>query len=150
MVLNALRAVERNVRHVPLQRAPVTLHFLRCLASLITKMKGGPMLALPIMFQAFLRQSNLLLRSLKPFDPISDVRVRRQSINLNIKWSKTQQTFGDGRVFTLPAIAGSPPLPPWSRQGGTGVANGLLTPSSHSEMVTQLLSGIGGGRGTGL
>ena len=113
-VSNALRAVERNVRHVPRQRSPVSPQLLRRVVMDIGQRDNGPMmcLAIIIMFQAFLRQSNLLPRSVKAFDPtrqltMSDIKLRPASMDIKVKWSKTQQTFGDTRVTTLHAIPGS-------------------------------------------
>ena len=117
-VVNALKAVDRNIRHVPLQRAPVTPELLRRIVRHMKGRENGPMIVLAIllMFHAFLRQSNLLPRSVRTFDPTrqlttSDVSVANSTMEITVKWSKTHQTLGDSRVINLHANPRSPLCP---------------------------------------
>ena len=118
LVTNAIRAVEMDIRHVKRQKDPVTPQILK---SVIKQLSGQPnaqmiTLALILMFEAFLRQSNLLPRSVSLFDKtrhmtLGDVADNGKCVTINIKWSKTQQAFGDHQVVNLYAILGSPLCP---------------------------------------
>ena len=117
-VKNALKAVELQIRHVPDQKDAVTPKLLKNILCLIRKRSNGNMMALAIiiMFQAFLRQSNLLPRCVAAFDPTrqltsSDVKVRGGVLSIQVKWSKTQQKLGDNREINLHSIPGSPLCP---------------------------------------
>ena len=117
-VANALKAVDRNVRHVPVQRAPVTPRLLRKILPHIKSQPNGPMMTLAIllMFEAFLRQSNVLPKSVSAFDStrhltVLDVRIKAGTMAIKVKWSKTQQTLGDCQVVNLHPLPGSPLCP---------------------------------------
>ena len=117
-VSHALRAVEIAMRHVPCQRLPISPKDLTVVVKNLRRRRHGSMMALAvlIMFQAFLRQSNLFPSRVATFDPTrhltaSDISVNDGSICLAIKWSKTQQTLGDNKSVTLHTLPGSPLCP---------------------------------------
>ena len=73
-------------------------------------------LAIILMFQAFLRQSNLLPHSVALFDKtrqitVGDITDNGDQITIKVKWTKTQQVMGDRQVINLYAIPGSPLCP---------------------------------------
>ena len=118
LVKNALRAVDIQVRHVPRQRLPITPAQLSVIISIIIKRRNGNMMALAliIMFQAFLRQSNIFPRTVASFDAtrhitFSDISRNKSSITIAVKWSKTQQKLGEHQNITLHALPGSPLCP---------------------------------------
>ena len=110
----ALRAVDIHIRHVPQQRPPVTPEVLRGVIRVIRQRTNGPMMCLDLilMYEGFLRQSNVLPPSVKKFDPtrhmtVADVQCNDTHLVVKIKWSKTHQTLGDSQVVNLYKIPGS-------------------------------------------
>ena len=117
-VQNALRAVDIQMRHVPAQRRPISpAQLLPVIGHLSSRRHGSMMvLAVILMFQAFLRQSNLFPSTVAGFDPtrqmtVGDIMANGTNITLAIKWSKTQQKFGDHQSITLHALPSSPLCP---------------------------------------
>ena len=114
----ALRALDMDVRHVPDQKDPASPHVVYHVVRVLSARENGPMLAygVVLMFQAFLRQSNLLPRTVAEYDytrqmAVQDVVVHTDRITLHIKWSKTTQKYGDARHIELYAINSSPLCP---------------------------------------
>lgn len=114
-VTNALRAVDISLRHKPKTKIPITPRVLAKIVTVIETYPHGEMIAfsLALMFTAFLRQSNLHPRSVKSFDLerqllCENVVLEDDSLlKLDLRWTKTNQKFGESTVVTASRIPGS-------------------------------------------
>ena len=117
-VQNALRALDLQVRHIPDQKDPASPKIVSQVVAVLMGKPNGPMLAYSVvlMFQGFLRQSNLLPRLVGEYDhtrqlAVQDVTVLSDHLSIKITWSKTAQRYGDARTMELYAITSSPLCP---------------------------------------
>lgn len=113
-VSNALRAVDISIKHKPKLKLSISPQDISRIINLIDSYKHGKMVsfAIALMFTAFLRQSNLLSRTVKSFDQsrqitIGDVSLKKPLLKIDIKWSKTNQKFGNTSVITVSEMPGS-------------------------------------------
>lgn len=107
-VANALRALDLTINHKPKPKTALEPHHIAKIITAIESFKYGKPVALSIalMFTGFLRQSNLLPRSVNTFDPLrqvtcADVTMTPQLLKIELKWSKTNQKFGESTVVTV-------------------------------------------------
>lgn len=107
-VMNAIRAVDLNVQHNPKTKVALSPEKISKIMTVLQSYQNGPMVAFAVslMFTAFLRQSNLIPRTVKTFDPLrqitcSDVNLKKGLLQINIKWSKTNQKFGESNIVTV-------------------------------------------------
>lgn len=111
VVSNALRAIDISIQHAPKMKQPLHPSTLARILEFIDLLPHGPMIsfALSLMFTALLRQSNLLAKTVRTFDYerqllVQNVVTKDALLLIDLKWTKTNQRFGESTVVTAPAI----------------------------------------------
>lgn len=114
IVRNALRAVDITLRHTPKIKQPLHPTVLARMLDFIDSCPNGRMVSfcLSLMFTALLRQSNLIPTAVRLFDPdrqltCDNVIKKGTLIYLDLKWTKTNQRFGESTVVSAPQIPNS-------------------------------------------
>ena len=133
------RALATTVRHVPVQKMPITLNILQSLCAVTLKWgKVGCVFRFYITtaFFTFLRASSLLAPSVEGFDNTrhptwADVMPTQTGLILRVKWSKTHQNASQAYVVPLPSIPSSSVCPvmafqEYRRCFGTGPSHAPL------------------------
>lgn len=117
-VTNALRAIAITVKHNPKVKHALEPNIIAQIVQVIDTYPQGHMVSFSValMFTGFLRQSNLLPSSVKAFDPdrqvtCADVKLTNDLLTLDIKWSKTNQRFGESTILTISPMPNSPICP---------------------------------------
>lgn len=113
-VKNALVSMDRNIRHTPTPSLPVTPAILKRVVRVTNGLKDGPTLtaAYVLLFHTFYRQSNFSASTAIAFDHTrqltrQDVDIKRDSVVILHKWSKTHQSSNHAALTVIPAIPGS-------------------------------------------
>lgn len=106
-VANAIRAVDIMVKHNPKIKLALHPELIAQILLVIDTYPNGKAVSLSIalMFSAFLRQSNLLAKTIKTFDhdrqiTCADVTICDDLLRIDLKWTKTNQRFGESTVIT--------------------------------------------------
>ena len=101
------------MRHVPLQRRPITPRMLHDLCAACdraaTPLTASIKVAILFGFCGFLRQSNLAPRTASGFDPTrhtcrGDVLLQPPGLVIVLKWSKTMQAAGPASLLPIPTV----------------------------------------------
>lgn len=113
-VKNALVSMDRNIRYTPTPSLPVTPAILKKVVRVTKCLKEGPTLtaAYVLLFHTFYRQSNFAASTSPVFDYTRqltrrDVTIKKDSVIILHKWSKTHQSSSHGAMTVVPAIPGS-------------------------------------------
>ena len=109
------RALATTVRHVPVQKLPITLSILKSLCAVTLRWgRVGCVFRFYITtaFFTFLRASLLLAPSVETFDATrhptwADVAFTLTGLVLQVRWSKTHQNALHASMVPLPSIPGS-------------------------------------------
>lgn len=115
LVINAFRAIDISIRHSPKTKVALRPDDLARIVKVIDTFVQGPMVsfAIVIMFTALIRQSNLLAKSVAAFDPERQITCQNVLLaeggllQIDLRWSKTNQRFGESTIVTAAAIPGS-------------------------------------------
>ena len=112
-VAAALKSIEVNSRHMPDQKDGILPDQLDALISAILWQTKDYTLVcvLAFGFAGFFRQSNMVPRSAKEFDPTrhftqADVTHTKEGLTVTVKWTKTLQKYKDATAVYLPPITG--------------------------------------------
>jgi integrase len=110
----ALRSLDRNA---PVRYKPKPILSIQQIQQLLLAATSQPLciffkLAVLLAFLGMLRISNIACVSIKGFDILrhitrSDVTITPRGLAVNIKWSKTMQSYRQAAIVYLPQITGS-------------------------------------------
>lgn len=115
LLINAMRAVDISLPHKPKQKEPIHPDTLAKIINKIDTYENGRMVSFSVilMFTSLLRQSNLLAKTVKTFDKnrqltCANVKlVADDLLSLDVKWSKTNQRYGESTTITAAKIPAS-------------------------------------------
>lgn len=114
-VYNASRGIDLSLKHSPKIKVALKPDELAKIVKVIDTYEQGPMasFAIVIMFTALIRQSNILAKTVATFDPERQLTCNNVLLadggllQIDLRWSKTNQRFGESTIVTAAAIPGS-------------------------------------------
>lgn len=113
-VKNALKSIDKNVRHQPSPSRPVSPALLKQVIRVVRCLPEGPTLAAAyiILFHTFLRQSNIAAPTSADFDASrqltrADIIIGRGHLTVIHKWSKSHQSASHRAQVIIPEVPGS-------------------------------------------
>lgn len=117
-VKNALKSIDKNVRHQPSPSRPVTPAILKRVVRVADRLPEGSTLtaAYIILFHSFLRQSNIAAPTSADFDASrqltrDDIVIGSDHLKIVHKWSKSHQSGSHRAQVIIPEVPGSPLCP---------------------------------------
>lgn len=113
-VRQAVKSIDKNVRHIPEPSLPVSPQLLKKIIRVVRRLRDGVTVvaALVTMYHTFFRQSNLAAPSTSEFDHTrqltrDDVTLCEDRVVVNHKWSKSHQSATHQATVVIPAVPGS-------------------------------------------